>query len=87
MRAHEIEGEGGAWRGSPGARLTDLSAELATVGSRDAPFSLPHGRGDEVHGGGGPDPRERPPKGLRTRDIHVADLHIDAIKVKSRNFH
>jgi error-prone DNA polymerase len=68
-------------------RLTDLSAELATVGSRDGPFSLPHGRGDEVHAGGGPDPRERPPKGLRTRDIHVADLHIDAIKVKSRNFH
>jgi error-prone DNA polymerase len=49
---------------------------------------LRHGRGDQVtHAGGGPDPRELPPKGLRTRDIYVPDLHIDTIKVKSRNFH
>jgi error-prone DNA polymerase len=69
-------------------QLTDLSAELATVGSRDAAFPLPHGRGDQVtHAGGGPDPREGPPKGLRTRDICIPDLHIDTIKVKSRNFH
>jgi error-prone DNA polymerase len=34
-----------------------------------------------------PDPRERPPKGLRTRDIYIPDLHVDTIKVKSRNFH
>ena len=32
-------------------------------------------------------PREHPPKGLRTRDIYVPDLHIDIIKAKSRNFH
>jgi error-prone DNA polymerase len=69
-------------------RLTDLSTELATVGSRDAAFPLPHGRGDQVtHAGGGPDPRELPPKGLRTRDIYIPDLHIDTIKVKSRTFH
>jgi error-prone DNA polymerase len=69
-------------------RLVDLSAELATVGSRDAAFPLSHGRGDQVtHAGGGPDPRERPPRGLRTRDIYVPDLHIDIIKAKSRNFH
>ena len=69
-------------------RLVDLSAELATVGSRDVAFPLPHGRGDEVtHAGGGPDPRDLPPKGLRTRDIYVPDLHIDIIKTKSRNFH
>jgi error-prone DNA polymerase len=68
-------------------QLTDLSADLATVGSRDAAFSLPHGRGDQVKGGGGPDPRELPPKGLRTRDIYAPDLHIDTIKVKARNFH
>jgi hypothetical protein len=50
-------------------RLVDLSGELATVGSRDAAFPLSHGRGDQVtHAGGGPDPREHPPKGLRTRD-------------------
>ena len=64
------------------------SAELATVGSRDAAFPLPHGRGDQVtHAGGEPDPRERPPKGLRTRDIYISDLHVDTIKMKSRNFH
>ena len=46
------------------------------------------GRGDQVsHGGAGPDPRELPPKGLRTRDIYVPDLQIDTIKVRSRNFH
>ena len=69
-------------------RIVDLSAELATVGSRDGAFPLSHGRGDEAtHAGGGPDPREHPPKGLRTRDIFVPDLHIDIIKTMSRNFH
>ena len=69
-------------------RLVDLSAELATVGSHDTAFPLPHGRGDQVtHAAGGLDPRELPPQGLRTRDIYVPDLHIDTIKVKSRNFH
>ena len=47
-------------------RLVDLSAELATVGSRDVAFPLSRGRGDQVtHAGGGPDPREHPPKGWR----------------------
>jgi error-prone DNA polymerase len=68
-------------------RITDLSAELASVGSRDAAFPAPHGRGDQVrHGGSGPDPRELPPKGLRTRDIYIPDLHIDTIRVKTRDF-
>ena len=40
-----------------GYRLIDLSVELATVGSRDTAFPLPHGRGDEVTHPGGPDPR------------------------------
>jgi error-prone DNA polymerase len=31
--------------------LTDLSAELATVGERDTSFPLPHGRGDNFHHG------------------------------------
>jgi error-prone DNA polymerase len=68
-------------------RITDLSADLASAVSRDAAFPLPHGRGDQVrNGGSGPDPRELPTKGLRTRDIYVADLHIDTIKVKARDF-
>jgi error-prone DNA polymerase len=69
-------------------RIIDLSPELASVGEREADFRLPHGRGDQVrNGGSGPDPREQPPKPARTRDIYVRDLHIDTIKVKSRNFH
>lgn len=64
--------------------LTDLSAELAGVGDRDDGFSLPHGRGDEFHHGSpGIDPRSLPPK---PRDIYVPDLHIDSIKVKTRDF-
>lgn len=69
-------------------RIVDLSAELAGVGEREASFPLPYGRGDQVrNGGSGPDPREQPPKTVRTRDIYVPDLHIDTIKVKTRNFH
>jgi error-prone DNA polymerase len=65
-------------------QLTDLSAELAAVGERGAGFPLPHGRGDEFHHGSpGTDPRSLPPK---TRDIYVPDLHIDSIKVKTRDF-
>ncbi|WP_306224534.1 error-prone DNA polymerase [Bosea beijingensis] len=68
-------------------RLTDLSADLAGVGKRDQPFPLPHGRGDEFHHGSPtPDPRDLPPKGMRTRDIYIPDLLIDTIKVKTRDF-
>ena len=68
-------------------RLTDLSADLAGVGKRGQPFPLPHGRGDEFrHGSATPDPRDLPPKGLRARDIYIPDLHIDTIKVKTRDF-
>lgn len=68
--------------------LTDLSAELASVGVRDGGFPLPHGRGDQIRDGGsfGPDQRDLPPRGLRTRDIYIPDLHIDSIKVKTRDF-
>ncbi|TPL35577.1 error-prone DNA polymerase [Mesorhizobium sp. B2-4-8] len=68
-------------------RLTDLSTELASVGERDAAFPLPHGRGDEFHHGSPtPDPRGLPPNRLKTRDIYIPDLHLDTIKVKTRDF-
>lgn len=67
--------------------LTDLSAELATIGSRDIAFPLLHGRGDHVINGGGPDPRELPRNSLPARDTYIPDLHLDTIRVKSRNFH
>jgi error-prone DNA polymerase len=65
-------------------RLTDLSNQLAKIGDREAPFPLPHGRGDEAKSGGGPDPREALSR--KPRDIYVPDRHIDTIKVKTRDF-
>jgi len=47
-------------------------------------FPLPHGRGDERRPG--IDPGSLPPKGPKPRDIYVPDLHIDSIKVKTRDF-
>ncbi|MFM9975706.1 MAG: OB-fold nucleic acid binding domain-containing protein, partial [Beijerinckiaceae bacterium] len=77
-------------------RLTDLSPELASVGQRGTAFPLPHGRGDEFHGGGPPvDPRSLPPKTLPPtatqpkhppRDIFIPDRHIDTIVPKTRDF-
>jgi error-prone DNA polymerase len=65
-------------------QLTDLSADLAAVGEREGDFPTPHGRGDEFHHGSpGMDPRSLPQK---PRDIYVRDLHIDSIKVNTRDF-
>jgi error-prone DNA polymerase len=63
--------------------LTDLSAELASVGNHETPFPLPHGRGDEAqHGGSGSDRRGAP----KARNIVDPYEHIDQIKVKTRDF-
>ena len=68
-------------------RLFDLTSDLASLGERGG-FRLPSGRGDEfAHGApGSPDSRERPPMGVKAREIYIDDLHIDTLKVKSRNF-
>ena len=66
-------------------RLMDLSEELASIGDRDAPFKLPHGRGDEfARGPSTPDPRDGPR--IKPRDIYIPDLHIDTLKQKTRDF-
>jgi len=66
--------------------LYDLSAALATIGDRETPFPLPHGRGDEGHHGGhGPDPRSVPKGGVKPRDMYVPDLSLEAIRLRSRN--
>jgi len=65
--------------------LIDLSDLLAGVGRLGAPFPLSHGRGDQVTHSGGPDPREMPDR--KPRSIYVSDIHRDALKVKSRDFH
>jgi error-prone DNA polymerase len=54
-------------------QLHDFSDILASVGDRDTPFPLRHGRGDEFHHGGpGFDARSLPPRAT--------------LRVKSRNF-
>jgi error-prone DNA polymerase len=68
-------------------QLFDLSADLSALADRDTEFRLPTGRGDEFAHGGGPDPRDTPKPVTRPRDMFVPDLHIDTLKVKSRNFH
>lgn len=66
-------------------RLTDLSQALASVGERNHPFPLPHGRGDEFHHGMPPEDhraiRKRPPPADHDDD------EVERIKVISRNFH
>ncbi|UTV41794.1 error-prone DNA polymerase (plasmid) [Ensifer adhaerens] len=68
-------------------RLFDFSGDLASLGERDGAFPVPHGRGDQVRHGGGPEPRDNPKPAVQARDIYIPDLHIDTLKVKSRNFH
>ncbi len=66
--------------------LIDLSAELASVGSKDIGFLLPHGRGDELyHGAPTPDPRGMP-KGPRPRNVVDPYGHFDQIRFKTRDF-
>lgn len=43
-------------------KVTDLSAELASVGSRKGVFPIPHSRGDQAGNGAGPNRRDLPPK-------------------------
>lgn len=63
--------------------LTDLSHELASIGSRECRFPLPHGRGDEFHHGSPtPDPRGLP----KPRNMPDPYLHLDEIAMKTRNF-
>ncbi|WP_166096797.1 error-prone DNA polymerase [Rhizobium flavescens] len=68
-------------------RLFDFSDDLSSLDERDGDFPLPHGRGDQVKHGGGPDPRDNPKPAVQARDIYIPDLHIDTLKVRSRNFH
>lgn len=64
-------------------QFTDLSADLASIGSRETGFPLPHGRGDEFHHGSPvPDPRGI----LKTRNVADPYGHIDEIRVRTRDF-
>jgi error-prone DNA polymerase len=64
-------------------RISDLSADLASVVARDAAIPLPHGRGDELHHGSpSPDPRGLP----TARDLGSGYGHIAEIRMKTRDF-
>jgi error-prone DNA polymerase len=56
--------------------LIDLSGLLRSVGERDEPFPVPHGRGDEVKHGGDPDQRAADGLGRKPRDIYIPDLRL-----------
>ncbi|MGD9510545.1 MAG: OB-fold nucleic acid binding domain-containing protein, partial [Geminicoccaceae bacterium] len=68
-------------------RVSDLSAELASVGEREVVFPLPHGRGDQIRqGGSDPELRSVPHRPFRARDLYDPHRHISEIKVKTRDF-
>ncbi|HBF29455.1 error-prone DNA polymerase [Rhizobium sp.] len=68
--------------------IDDLSLQLASLGAREKPFPLPHGRGDEFHHGIPPDdPRTVVKVAPKPRDIIDPYLHLDEIRVRSRDFH
>jgi error-prone DNA polymerase len=69
--------------------LTDLSAELRSVGARDLPFPIERGRGDGATHPASGDSREQVDKArFRTRDIYVPDRPAKevGIKVPTRDF-
>jgi error-prone DNA polymerase len=66
--------------------LRDLSELLRSLGAREDGFPLPHGRGDQVTHGGGPDSREA--LGRKPRALLIPDLKREAgIKPATRDFH
>jgi error-prone DNA polymerase len=67
-------------------QVFDLTDNLRWVSSLDAEFPLQAGRGDQAkHGGRGLDSR-KPKSAVPTpRDINVPDLHINTLKMKTRN--
>ncbi len=70
--------------------LEDLSDMLRSVGERDEPFPIRHGRGDGATHPAARDPRDGPgagPGGRPVRDIYVPDLRLGSgIKVPTRDF-
>jgi error-prone DNA polymerase len=66
----------------PTCRRNWPASESATTGFRCRTDAATN----SIIGSPGIDPRSLPPKGLRTRDIYIPDLHIDTIKVKTRDF-
>jgi error-prone DNA polymerase len=68
-------------------QIFDLSGDLSGLAELNGDFKLPTGRGDEFAHGSPGRPDQRDKAAVKTRDIFVPDLHIDQLKIKSRNFH
>ena len=67
--------------------LIDLSDLLRSVGDRDNPFPLRHGRGDGATHPGSPDRGDLLPVPPKPRDIYIPDLLLGSgIKVPTRDF-
>jgi error-prone DNA polymerase len=67
--------------------LIDLPDLLRSVGKRDKPFPLSHGRRDEANHRGGPEQRAADGLGRKPRDIYIPDLRLGTgIKVPTRHF-
>ena len=67
--------------------LTDLSAELRSVGQRDLPFPIERGRGDGATHPGSADSREQVAAARwKTRDIYTPEGRFSTIKVPTRDF-
>ena len=65
-------------------RITDLSADLASISQRGDAFPLTHGRGDEFRATSGSLTGTAGPP--TPRDIYIPDLHIDSVRVKTKDF-
>jgi hypothetical protein len=65
--------------------ISDLSSQLKTVSGLEDGFPLSAGRGDEAKHGGSDDSREPKPP-IKPREMYEPDLHIDALKIRARNF-
>ena len=62
-------------------RRAILSTSMMGVRGR-----IQRGRGDQARHGGGPDPREQPPKSSRAREVVDPYAHIHEIRVRPRDF-
>lgn len=68
-------------------RITDLSRQLGSVGQRERSLPQMQGCDDEIRDGSAVcTPDATSPRGLHPRDMYVRNLHLDAIRVKTRDF-
>lgn len=64
--------------------ITDPLTDLASIGQRGDAFPLTHGRGAEFRVTGGSLPCKAGPPA--PRDIYVPNLHIDTVRVRTKDF-